>query len=64
VPNSGGIRKIRWQGNGHGKRGGVRVIYFNQLEDGKIWLLLIFGKNVRENIPAKTLKKIKEAMQS
>ena len=24
---SGGLRKIRWQGSGRGKRGGVRVIY-------------------------------------
>lgn len=28
IPGLGGIRKIRWQGGGHGKRGGVRVIYY------------------------------------
>lgn len=28
IRNSGGIRKIRWSAKGHGKRGGVRVIYY------------------------------------
>lgn len=31
VPGSGGCRKVRWARAGMGKRGGVRVIYFNQL---------------------------------
>jgi len=64
VPHSGGVRKVRWQGSGRGKRGGVRVVYFNMLEDGKIWLLLIYGKNVKENIPAHILRQVKEAIES
>ena len=28
VPDTGGIRKVRWGRQGSGKRGGVRVIYF------------------------------------
>jgi hypothetical protein len=40
IPGSGGCRKVRWGRTGGGKRGGVRVIYFNQLADGRIWLLL------------------------
>jgi mRNA-degrading endonuclease RelE of RelBE toxin-antitoxin system len=28
VPESGGVRKIRWAAKGKGKRGGVRVIYY------------------------------------
>jgi hypothetical protein len=27
IPDSGGIRKVRWSRPGTGKRGGVRVIY-------------------------------------
>jgi len=64
VPHSGGVRKVRWSMNGQGKRGGVRVIYFNMLEDAKIWLLLIYGKNVKENIPAHILKQVKEELES
>jgi len=39
IPGSGGCRKVRWARSGMGKRGGVRVIYFNRLENGVIWLL-------------------------
>ena len=27
IPGSGGLRKLRWSADGHGKRGGIRVIY-------------------------------------
>ncbi len=64
IPGSGGCRKIRWSRAGMGKRGGVRVIYYNQLADGRTYLLLIYAKSVRENIPAKVLLKIKEALHA
>lgn len=64
VPGSGGVRKVRWGSVGRGKRGGVRVIYFNRLLDGEIWLLLIYGKSVRENIPAHVLRQIKEEIEN
>ena len=64
VPGSGGVRKTRWGSTGRGKRGGVRVIYFNRLANGEIWLLLIYGKSVRENIPAHVLRQIKEEIEN
>ena len=45
-----------------GKRGGARVIYFNRLDDGVIWLLVIYAKAVRGDIPAGILKSIKETI--
>jgi len=60
---SGGIRKVRWSRAGSGKRGGVRVIYFNQLSNGEIWLLLIYSKSARENIPAHVLRAIREEIK-
>lgn len=63
VPRSGGVRKIRWSRQGMGKRGGVRVIYYNRLANGEIWLLLIYAKNENENIPAHVLKAIKEEIE-
>ena len=59
VPGSGGLRKVRWSRQGTGKRGGVRVIYYNRLVYGEIWLLLIYTKSARENIPAHILRAIK-----
>jgi hypothetical protein len=63
VPGSGGVRKARWGSTGRGKRGGVRVIYFNHLANGEIWLLLVYGKSVRENISAHLLRQIKEEIE-
>ncbi|HQR03954.1 MAG: transcriptional regulator [Proteobacteria bacterium] len=64
VPGSGGVRKTRWRSAGRGKSGGVRVIYFNRLANGEIWLLLVYGKSVRENIPAHVLRQIKEEIEN
>lgn len=58
IPNSGGCRKIRYAVKGKGKSGGVRVIYYNQLADGRINLLLIYAKAKTENIPSHILKQI------
>ena len=63
IPGSGGCRKLRWARAGSGKRGGVRVIYFTKLAHGEIWLLVIYSKSVRENIPAHILKAIREALE-
>ncbi len=62
VPGSGGCRKIRWTREGTGKRGGVRVIYYNRLVHGEIHLLVIYAKNVQGNIPGHLLKAIKETI--
>jgi hypothetical protein len=60
VPGSGGVRKLRWNVGGRGKRGGIRVIYYLRLRQGQIWMLTVYAKNVAENIPPHVLKKIKE----
>ncbi len=62
VPGSGGVRKLRWRAEGRGKRGGLRVIYYLRLVRGQIWMLTVYGKNVRENIPAHLLKAMKEGI--
>ncbi len=62
VPGSGGVRKVRWGTKGQGKRGGARVIYFSQLANGLIWLLTIYAKSNREDIPAHILKALKEEL--
>ena len=59
---SGGCRKVRWSAKGRGKRGGVRVIYFNRLADGTVWLMAMYAKNVQKDIDAKILAKIKETI--
>jgi hypothetical protein len=62
IPGSGGCRKVRWSRRGMGKRGGTRVIHYNRLLDGNIYLLLIYAKSAIDNIPGAALKKYKDAL--
>ena len=64
IPHSGGCRKVRWSRRGFGKRGGVRVIYFNRLPNGEIWLLLVYPKSERDTIPGHLLKAIREVIEN
>ncbi|MCF7520453.1 type II toxin-antitoxin system RelE/ParE family toxin [Neisseria sp. ZJ106] len=59
IPNGGGLRKIRWKLAGRGKRGGVRVIYFNMLSDGFIYVADIYSKSEKENLSPKEIKALK-----
>jgi mRNA-degrading endonuclease RelE of RelBE toxin-antitoxin system len=49
IPDTGGLRKVRWSRAGTGKRGGVRVIYFYHDDSMPLYLLLIYAKAEREN---------------
>jgi hypothetical protein len=60
IPGSGGVRKLRWNLAGRGKRGGLRVIYYLRSREGQIWFLTLYAKNVAENIPTAVLRKIRE----
>ncbi len=60
---SGGVRKVRFGQGGRGKSRGVRVVYYNRLANGEVWLLTIYGKGERSSIPAHELKIIKEAIE-
>lgn len=62
IPGSGGCRKVRWMLASSGKQGGVRIIYYNRLEIGVIYLMVIYAKAERESIPSHLLKAIKEAI--
>lgn len=56
IPGGDGLRKTRWYAKGHGKRGGVRIIYYLVTAEGVILLLDIYAKNEKENISKDELK--------
>ena len=60
VPGSGGVRKMRWARPGAGKRGGLRIIYFSRYRPNEFWMLTLYAKAKRENIPAHILKQLLE----
>jgi len=57
IPGSGGARKVRWQGKGKGKRGGLRVIYFHLPVDGVVLLIALYAKSQQENISPKAIER-------
>ena len=56
IPGSGGLRKIRWQGAGRGKRGGVRVIYYWAVRQDQVLMLLMYPKSDRDDLTAEQKK--------
>lgn len=50
ISQTGGCKKIRWSRPGMGKRGGVRIIYYVRLASGRLYLLLIYPKNVKDDL--------------
>ena len=60
IPETGGVRKIRWARTGTGKRGGTRVIYFYHDRDRPLYLLMVYAKAVREDVTPAAKKALAE----
>jgi len=45
-----------------GKRGGVRVIHYNRLGEGVIYLLLIYAKGTRDDIDPLMLNRLRRTL--
>jgi hypothetical protein len=58
IPGSGGCRKLRWGKGGHGKRGGIRVIYHPMC--GRLLLLLAYDKRRVANLSRAELRQLSE----
>jgi hypothetical protein len=50
IPETGGVRKVRWGRAGTGKRGGARVIYFYHDAGRPLYLLMVYAKARREDL--------------
>ncbi len=59
IPGTGGVRKARWGKSGHGKRGGVRAIYFFFAIEDSIVMLGIYAKNEASDLSDKEKKQLR-----
>jgi len=67
IPDTGGVRKLRWRKAGTGKRGGVRVVYFYYDPECPIYLLMVYAKARREDMTPdekRAAKKLAETLKS
>lgn len=60
IPETGGVRKVRWKRAGSGKRGGVRVIYFYHDRDRPLYLLLVYAKGRQEDLDPDEKRTVRE----
>jgi hypothetical protein len=60
IPQTGGLRKVRFARQGMGKQGGARVIYYLRRADGEIVLLLVYAKAKFDNLRLEFLRQLKE----
>jgi hypothetical protein len=62
IRGSGGLRKIRWNLAGSGKRGALRVIYFWSPPD-TIFMLFPYRKTDQEDLTSEQLKLLRKMVK-
>ena len=62
ISGTGGLRKLRWAANNHGKRGGVRIIYYWNVAD-HIYLMTLYAKNEASDLSAREKKALKQMLE-
>lgn len=63
IQSSGGIRKMRWNVPGSGKRGGLRVIYYWDVPNHTIYMLLIYKKSKKEDLTPTQIKILRQLVK-
>ena len=62
IRGSGGLRKIRWNLPGSGKRGALRIIYFWDPPD-RIFMLLPYKKSDQDDLTSDQLKVLRQMVK-
>lgn len=64
IRGSGGLRKLRWGVPGHGKRGGLRVIYYWLTKGDQILFLTIYRKTEAADLSKEAIKQMRSLIKS
>ena len=62
IKGSGGLRKIRWNLPGSGKRGSLRVIYYWDRPE-TIYMIFMYKKTDQEDLTPEQLKVLKKLVE-
>lgn len=63
IPGSSDLRKVRWGYRGQGKRGGVRVIYYWAVSEEHLLMLMMYPKNLQDNLSPAQLKMLRQLVE-
>jgi mRNA-degrading endonuclease RelE of RelBE toxin-antitoxin system len=63
IPGSSGLRKLRWSGGGHGKRGGIRVIYYWFVPQDTILFLFAYSKKEKDDLTKEQLRQLRKVIE-
>jgi hypothetical protein len=58
IRGGGGLRKLRWQGAGRGKRGGLRVIYYWAAAESLCYMMYLYAKNEQGDLSAAQVREL------
>ena len=64
IPETGGLRKLRWTAKGKGRRGGSRVIYYFHNMDVPLFLMAIFAKNTQADLSTRQRKALARQLRA
>lgn len=63
IRGSGGLRKLRWSAGGHGKRDGIRVIYYWFVLQDTLLFLFAYSKSEQGELTPEQLKQLKKVVE-
>lgn len=63
IPRSRGLRKLRWSAGGHGKRGGIRVIYYWFMAKETLLLLFAYSKSEQDDLTSEQLRQPRKVIE-
>jgi len=62
IKGTGGARKVRYEAQGKGKRGGVRVIYVDVVIGETIYFIFAYPKSVKDDLTHQETENIRKAI--
>jgi hypothetical protein len=63
IRGSGGLRKLRWSASGHGKRGGIRIIYYWFVSQDTLLFLFAYPKSEQDDLTPEQLRQLKRVVE-
>ncbi len=63
IRGSGGLRKFRWSAGGHGKRGGIRIIYYWFVSQDTLLLLFAYSKREQDDLTPEQLRQLRKVVE-